>query len=682
MHDLALGQFAAIQASVRDERLQCLQDRRFASIPGAQWEGALEADFANKPRFEVNRVQLSLIRIYNEYRNNRISVDFRAKDGGNDQIADVLDGLYRADEVDSGGQEAMDNAFEEAAAGGFGAWRLRTIYEDDEDEEDERQRIAFEPIYDADSCVFFDINAKRQDKADAKHCFVLYGMARASYIDEHGDDPAGWPKEVRQSEFDWCTPDIVYVAEYYMVEEVREVIRIFRTIDGEEERYSQAEFEADDDLEDDLAAVGSVEVRQRPVKRRKVRKYLMNGNRVLEDYGYIAGQCIPIVPVYGKRWYIDNVERCAGQVRLAKDAQRLNNMQLSKLGEISALSSVQKPILLPEQISGLERQWADDNVKNYPYLLLNPITGPNGETVPSGPVGFTQPPAVPQAMAALLQITDTYMQEILGTQQGAEKIVSGVSGKAVELVQQRLDMQTFIFMSNMGKAVRRCGEIWLSMARATYTEKGRRMKAVAVDGATSQIDIMRPVLDAKTCTTVFENDITGANMDVMVDVGPSFMSRRDATVRAITGMMQMVTDPQDAQVLQGVALMNMDGEGLEDARNYFRKKLVAMGVVKPSDEEAAEMDKARANQGPGAQEVYLQAEAEKATAQAAQARATTVKTVADAELSRARTFQTLAGVDLDERRAAVDTARALADMSVSGETPAPSGQPVSPEMTE
>jgi hypothetical protein len=56
---------------------------------------------------------------------------------------------------------------------------------------------------------------------------------------------------------------------------------------------------------------------------RKVHKYVLSGAKVLEDSGYIVGKHIPIIPVYGKRWFVDNVERCCGHVRLAKDAQRL-----------------------------------------------------------------------------------------------------------------------------------------------------------------------------------------------------------------------------------------------------------------------------------------------------------------------------------------------------------------------
>jgi hypothetical protein len=177
LHAEALAEFDNIQSALRDERLQCLADRRFYSLAGSQWEGPLGEQFENKPRFEVNKVHLSVIRIINEYRNNRITVDFVSKDGDEyDKLADACDGLYRADEQDSVADEAYDNAFEEAVGGGFGAWRLRTVYEDDEDPDDDRQRIKIEPIYDADSSVFFDLEAKRQDKSDAKRCFVITSM--------------------------------------------------------------------------------------------------------------------------------------------------------------------------------------------------------------------------------------------------------------------------------------------------------------------------------------------------------------------------------------------------------------------------------------------------------------------------------------------------------------------------
>lgn len=662
VHQNALNEFDRCQSSMRDERLQCLQDRRFYSLAGAQWEGPIGEQFENKPRFEVNKIHLSVIRIINEYRNNRIGVDFVSKDGSpDDGLAETCNGLYRADEQDSVADEAFDNAFEEGVGGGFGAWRLRTTYEDDEDDENEKQRIRFEPIYDADSSVFFDLDAKKQDKSDAKYCFVLYSMTRDAYRAEWNDDPSTWPKEIHQYEYDWDTPDVVYVAEYYRVEEVRETIRIFATIDGEEERYTQADFDADETLEETLMAVGTVEVRQKRVKRRRVHKYIMSGGGILEDSGYIAGKNIPIVPYYGKRWFVDNVERCMGHVRLAKDPQRLKNMQLSKLGEISALSSVEKPILVPEQVIGHQAMWAEDNIRNYPYLLVNPITGPNGEMQAAGPVAYTKSSDIPPAMAALLQLTEQDMAEILGNNQQADKMVSNISGKAVELIQTRLDMQSFIYMTNMAKAMRRCGEIWLSMAKDIYVEEGRKMKSLDQMDQVGTVELMKPIIDSETGELVYENDLSKATFDVSVDVGPSFTSRREATVRALTGMMQVTTDPETQMILQSMAIMNMDGEGIGDIKDFFRTKLVQLGVVKPTEEEQQQMMEAAMAQGqqPDPQSMYLMAESAKAEALALKAQADTEYSIARTEETRAKTAETISNIDIDQRKSAIETAEKI-----------------------
>jgi len=635
IHAEAIREFNLVQSAIRLERLACLSDRRFCSIAGAQWEGPLGDQFENKPKFEVNKIMLSVMRIISEYRNNRITVDFVSKENGEyDKLADTCNGLYRADEQDSMAEEAYDNAFEEAVTGGFGAWRLRAEYDDDSEEMGEEQRIRIEPIFDADSNVYFDLMAKQQDKADAKRCWVLTSMTYDAYREAFGDDPATWPKTIRQTEFDWITPSIVYVAEYYKVEETSETMHVFEGLDGQEEKVLDSDME---EKAQTLLSTGFKEVRQKKIKRKRVRKYIMSGAGILEDCGYIAGKNIPIVPVYGKRWFIDNVERCMGHVRLAKDSQRLKNMQISKLGEISALSSVEKPLLTPEQVAGHTLMWAEDNIKNYPYLLINPVTDANGQQAPSGPVGFTKSPSVPQAMAALLQLTEVDIQEILGNQQQGEKVVSHVSGRAVEAIQARVDMQTLIYMSNMAKAVKRSGEIWLGMAKEVFVEQGRKMKTIDSQGKAGSAELMRPVVDKETGELEYENDLSEARFDVAVDVGPSSASVRSATVRNIAAMMAATQDPETLSVLTAMAMMNMEGENVGEVREYFRKKLVKMGVIKPTEEEAAAL--AADAQQPDPNAVFLQAAADEATANATKARADTVLTMAKSQESQSKAEQ-------------------------------------------
>lgn len=669
VHQRALDEFSNIQSALRDERLQCLQDRRFASISGAQWEGPLQDQYENRPRFEVNKITLAVTRIINEYRNNRVTVDFISKDGSKrTNLADVCNRLYRADEQDSAASEAYDNAFDEAVTGGFGAWRLRAVYEDEYDSENDQQRIRIEPIFDADSSVYFDLDAKRQDKADAKRCYVLTAVSRDAYTQQYGDDPASWPKEIYQYEFDWSTPDVVFVAEYYEVEEVSREVRTYVGIDGVEEKYHQDEFEKDQDLENRLLATGNVEVRRRRVKQRKVHKYLMSGGKVLSDEGFIAGDQIPIVPVYGKRWFIDNVERCMGVVRPAKDAQRLKNMQLSKLGEISALSSIEKPILTPEQVAGHQMMWSEDNIRQYPYLLINPVTGPDGSQQISGPVGYTKSAAIPPAMAALLQITEQDMADLLGNQQNGDKIVSNISGKAVEMVQQRLDMQAYLYMSNFGVAVRRGGEIWLSMAKDVYVEPGRKMKGVGPQNEVAMVELMKPAIGPDG-EVIIDNDLSEARFDVVSTVGPSSQSQRAATVRSLLGMLQLVQDPQTQQVLLAMAFQNMEGEGISDVRSFFRNQMVKAGILKPTEEEAQALAVAMQSAQPDPQAQYLQAAAAEAMAKASKAQADVVKTVADSELVKAKTVETLARLEMDDQKAAIDAAKGVIEVIRGGPVP-------------
>jgi hypothetical protein len=280
----------------------------------------------------------------------------------------------------------------------------------------------------------------------------------------------------------------------------------------------------------------------------------------------------------------------------------------------------------------------------------------------AGPVAYTKSSDIPPAMAALLQLTEADMADILGNNQQADKMVSNISGKAVELIQTRLDMQSFIYMTNMAKAMRRCGEIWLSMAKDIYVEEGRKMKTIDQMDQVASVELMKPTIDAETGEMVYENDLSKATFDVAVDVGPSFTSRREATVRALTGMMQVTTDPETQMILQSMAIMNLDGEGIGDIKDYFRKKLVDLGVIEPTEEEQqAMMEAMMAQQGgqPDPQAMYLMAAAQEAQAKAVQAQANTEYSLARAEETRAKTAETLSNIDIDQRKSAIETAEKI-----------------------
>lgn len=474
-------------------------------------------------------------------------------------------------------------------------------------------------------------------------------MTRSAYVEEWGDDPSSWPADLSDSwgKFKWLTPDFVYVAEVYRAEENKQWTYVYRTLAGDEESYTDKDFEDDETLEETLQATGAREIRRKRTKSRKVRKLIMSGSKMLEDCGHIVGQNIPIVPIYGKRWFVGGVERVAGHVRYAKDPQRLANMLRSKVAEIAAFSSVEKPIFAPEQITpDVAQMWGDDNVKDYPYLLAHPLRDLNGNPIQMGPTGYTRSPQIPPAVAALMQVSEQDLSDVLGNQQAGEQVVSNISGKAVEMIQDKLDMQSYIYLSNRARAEKRSGEIWLSMARELYAQKGRTMRGIAKDGNVQPVELMRPVMD-KEQGQILENDISSANFQIATEVGPTSKTMKRGIVRDLTAISATTTDPETRAVIESLIIMNMDGEGMSDVNKWARQRLVKMGALQPTEEEAQQMAEAQANAKPDANQQYLEAAAQEAQAKA-------VKAAADTDLTKAKTLETLAKVE------AANTDQALA----------------------
>lgn len=659
----ATNRFDRCYATQQQIRLASLEDRRFAFVDGAQWEGGLGQQFENRPRFVVNKVQKAVRRIVSEYRANAMTVNFRASD--DDSRADDLDALrivYRADEQYSGAQDVYVQAFEEACAGGIGAWRLTNDYDhraETEFDDDAPQRILFEPIPDADISVFFDPDSRKLDKSDAKWCTVLNPISWDTYTDEYlgsaeveiTERPSSFKMVRSLKQFDWFTNDAVYIGEYYEVEQKTEEFAVWREPNSgiEQKVYAGLDAESREDAAEQAEhwkSIGYVKVRSGKRNRKRVRKYFMDGCGVIKDCGYIAGTEIPIVVVYGIRQIIDGIERFQGAVRLAKDSQRLYNMQISTLADITAFTPREKPIFTPEQIAGHELTWAGDLVANNPYLLVNPVTGADGSATATGPVGYIKQPDVPPALAGLVQITAADMLDVTGGDLAAGQVTSGTSDALVSRVQAHQDMQVYIFIDQMARAMERCGKIYLSMACDVYTEEQRQFAAIGEDNTTETTQINVPSLNQNGEPTITRSFTPG--LDVFVDVGPAFNSRRDATVNALAKIIPVIGDPQTQQLMIMTLVKNLDGEGMEDLATFARKQLVQAGVVKPTQEEEQEMQQAKeeaANQPPDAATLALIAQARESSANATKAQASAVQSLSTAELNQAKAAESVSNTN-------------------------------------
>ncbi|MEM5358918.1 portal protein [Enterobacter kobei] len=694
-HERVMLRFDRAYTPQQDVREKCIEATRFARVPGGQWEGAtaagtkLDDQFEKYPKFEINKVATELNRIIAEYRNNRITVKFRPGDKeASEELANKLNGLFRADYEETDGGEACDNAFDDAATGGFGCFRLTSMLVNEYDPMDERQRIAIEPIYDPSRSVWFDPDAKKYDKSDAMWAFCMYSLSPEKYEAEYGKTPPSSLDVTTMTswEYDWFEPEVVYIAKYYEVrKESVDVISYRQPLTGEIATYDSDQVE---DIEDELAIAGFQEVARRSVKRRRVYVSVVDGQNFLEKPRRIPGEHIPLIPVYGKRWFIDDIERVEGHIAKAMDPQRLYNLQVSMLADTAAQDPGQIPTIDPEQVKGYEDHWANRNRKRPAYLPIRPPRDKAGNpTGPAAPASYTPQAQLSPAIATMLQLTSADIQEVTGGSQAMQQMPSNIAQETVNNLMNRSDMASFIYLDNMAKSLKRAGEVWLSMAREVYGSE-REVRVVNEDG-TDDIALMNAqVVDRQTGNVVALNDLSTGRYDVTVDVGPSYTARRDATVSVLTNVLStMLPNDPMRPAIQGIILDNIDGEGLDDFKEYNRNQLLTSGIVKPRNEKEQQIvmqaQQAAANQ-PNPEMVLAQAQMVAAQAEEKKAdnetRNTLIKAFTaqqDAQESQANVVYKLSQAEHINKQGVMDAIKLLNEVLQSQQSQIPTS-PQSP----
>lgn len=638
VHKRAMRRFDECAVPTMENRQHSLAARRFISIPGAQWEGAWGEQFENSIKVEVNKTGRGVEKIERDYRENRIVPDFRP-DGkqADPKTAETLDGLHRADNYRFKSQQARDNAIFEGIAGGFGAWRVCNEWDDEYDPNNDHQRVnPASIITDADQSVFFDINARLYDKADARYAFIRIAMSREAFDEEYEGAPAEFPQGVMWKTQDWFTPDTVAVAEYYEKEEVKDTLWILTNkLSGEEKRIWAGDFE-DGELAQ-FKADGWKASKQRR-ERCRVRKYILSGAEVLEDKGYIAGKRIPIVPYYGKRYFVDGIERWKGYVQDKMDPARLYNSSVSKIAETNSLAPREVPIFAPEQMDPvIAAQWARANIDRLPFLLAHPLRNADGSIAAAGPIGQVTPPQMSQAQAMMLQIANGDLTEDMVD--GSDAVKANTSAEAMDIAATRVDAKSGIYLDNARQSVQCEGEIYLGMAEEVYTEEGREVEQMSEEGDHGTATLKQSYTDPKTGDNLTINDFTTGKYKVIASVTEATATRRDKTVKSMLGLAELAATAGDTEMSQAAlitAALNTEGEGTSDFTDWLRQRALGMGLVQPSEDEKRAMEEA-ANAEPQPDPM-----AKLADAQAQDFAASAAEKISRIPLNEAKTAETMA----------------------------------------
>lgn len=623
-------------------RERAADDLVFAWV--TQWDDQLLGGSQLQYRGEFNILRKAMRQIISDLKSNPVQIDFEPV-GDNYNASDIMDGLYRTSTRQNGSLEAFGNAIQENVVAGVGAWELENEYE----HRTQNQVIRRSPLYEACNCVYWDPNASRLDKSDANWCSILTRYSEDGYKDFveelTGERPAtihGFKYPEESYVFPWVAEDKrIYVGKFYHREKISVKIHIFIDLMGQPQEVNDDEFEEE---ENTLIEQGFTYEECREYERYEVTRYLVSGQEILEET-LVPGECIPVVPCYGERAFIEGEEHYEGITRLAKDPQRLRNFQMSYLADIVSRSPRSKPIFIPEQIQGYERMYQENGSdNNYPHLLQN-ATDINGKDLPLGPVGEMPAQPIPQALAASLDLSRQAVEDVANP--GLPQNISDpdLSGKAVIALQSRMDMQSFIYQDNHKHALRRDAEIFASMASEIY-DSPRQVTLTQYDGSRKTENLQQQVLNTQKMKMETMNDVKGIEFEVYAEIGTNYKTEQ---MEVREDMKEIMNGLPPGDPIRNILLLEyisiMPGMQFDNLRKYANKELIKMGIKEPETEDEMQFMESLQQQPNQPDPAMIAAQAEMVKGQAEQQSAEV--RMYDAQTKRAK-------VEIDASKAGVE----------------------------
>ena len=545
----ARERFVTSSDAESDIRKAALDDLEFRA--GDQWPDEIKRQRYNdqRPCLTINQIPQFIRQITNDQRQNRPSIQINPVDSEADpDTAEVLEGMVRHIEYDSGADAAYDTAFQAAVTGGFGYFRINTAYTDSGSFEQDIKILRIRNAF----TVYFDPSCKEPDYSDAMYAFIVETLSKDEFKEQYPDATLSNMGEWNSTGDGWISKDECRVAEYFY-----------------REAKTKTLYEVDGEVVDKLPE-GKTANKTRTTQQYSVKWVKMTGDEVLESTDW-PGKWIPIIPVLGDELDIDGKRILEGIVRNAKDPQRQYNFMSSATTETIALAPKAPFIGVAGQFENFESDWQRANISNVPFLQYNNISV-NGQPSPA-PQRQTFNPAIEATTNAMMQssqdlkaVTGIY-QAALGAQ-GNE-----TSGKGILARQQQSHGANFHFVDNLSRSLRHGGRIIVDLIPHIYDTE-RVMRIIGEDGKQSTVQLKPGAQEeqqemGQAVKKIF--DVTVGKYDVTVNTGPSYQTKRQ---EAVASQMQLVASfPQIMPVAGDIMVRNMDWPGAEEIADRMEKML-------------------------------------------------------------------------------------------------------------
>jgi len=609
------------QEADQDNREKVLEAQWFIEKEDGQWEPEWWEANSGKPRYTFDMTSPIVDQIAGEIEQADFDIKVRPAGGeSSKETAMLLDGLIRNIENISNASTIYAHAGRNMVATGIDGWRVVQEYCDGTSYD---QDLVIKPIYNFSERVWFDVGSQTRDRSDSKYCFVLQAIPTDEYKER-------FPKGSEQSVSSGRTKTgyyqkaatIVCGQIYYAKTEKTEIARLSdgKIIELTDETKA---------VLDELAANGITVAESRPRKKTVIYSRLFDGSDWLTPEQRTVFSSIPVIPTYGNFKVIEDKTVYRGVVQKLMDPQRVMNYSLSREIEEGALAPRAKYWMTPKQAAGHEGKLKSLNTNSDPVQFYNADAAAPGPPQQSG--GAQINPGlrtVSESMRQIMGQTAGMFAANMGDNPGLQ------SGVAIQSLQQKGDNGTVKYFKALEIAICQTARVIVDAMPRVY-DTTRQARILNPDGSFEMQTLNQTVIDGQTGKPIVLNDLSKGKYDVTCSAGPSFQSRMQETVKAITEM--AAYDPSIIQTGADVLFNNLDSPGMDVIADRKRRQLLSAGIIPPAqqtDEEKAEIAQAQAQ--PKAKDPATQiAEAEALKAQAEASMAQTKARIAQTEAEEA-----------------------------------------------
>ena len=560
-----------------DNRKRALAAIKFRDLE--QWPDNIKNSRDNdvngaRPCLTIDKVNQYVRQVCNDQRQNRPQIKVRPNDDVSDpETAEIFNGIIRNLVDQSCGDIAFDTAFEQAADGGYGYFRVLTEYQE---ADSFKQTIAIKRVRNRFS-IYLSAH-QEPDGSDADHAFVTERISKDEYQREYpqtGATPEWEDAGMGDASSDWYDKDDLRIAEYFYTNyEPVEIVMLESGHVVEKSVYDDINITDRNILKPDfsLGMIKQEIIKARTAMKKKIKWAKITGATVLEEREW-AGKWIPIIKVSGVEIDIEGKLKLSGMVRPAIDSCRMYNYAASAFVEMVALAPKAPWVAADGQVEDHADEWNSANRINTSVLRYKPITI-DGVIVPA-PQRVALP-GVPQGWGATMQFAENDIQGNMGMYKAALGAPSAeTSGRAILAKQRESDSSTFHLIDNLSRSLIHCGRILVDLIPKIYdTEMIARIlgedgthEAVKLNPA--QLEAMRQVQMNDGIKKIYNLGV--GKYDVTVSTGPSYTTKRAEAAEGMVNIIQ--TNPNLMQTHGDLLFHNLDWPGADEMEKRSKKML-------------------------------------------------------------------------------------------------------------